>query len=303
MEQLPAALGDEIEDPEEEAFLVFSQPIPSQNLGFVDPKAEILELNVAGRDFSIRQSPGVLTSNREGGTTGAVVWKVTPAFSAWLCSPNNILFRTGLIDAESTAVELGCGISGLVALSLAPKIRKYLATDQTYVLKLLDQNIRENSQHRPSAATPGKKQNSKRGDARQTASSHGKRRTEKDAATTIETVALDWQTDSVLSLQPYLPSAAVNVVIACDCIYNESLIPPFVSTCADVCRSFSPLPEKPTLCIVAQQLRSPDVFEAWLKEFWKYFRVRRLPDEELDEGLKEGSGFVVHIGMLRSTAK
>lgn len=54
-----------------ESFLLFSQQIPSQNLGFVDPKAKILDLTITGRDVRIRQSPGLLVANRKEGTTGA----------------------------------------------------------------------------------------------------------------------------------------------------------------------------------------------------------------------------------------
>ena len=90
---LHQSLGDPIADPEEgtkpipvflrvsnygslqtdraETFVLFSQQIPSQNLGFVDAKAKTLEISVNGQDFTIQQSPGVLSSNRAGGTTGA----------------------------------------------------------------------------------------------------------------------------------------------------------------------------------------------------------------------------------------
>lgn len=54
-----------------ESFLLFSQSIPSQDLGFVDSRATVLDLTVAGRDLSIHQSPTVLSSSRAGGTTGA----------------------------------------------------------------------------------------------------------------------------------------------------------------------------------------------------------------------------------------
>jgi hypothetical protein len=56
---------------------------------------------------------------------------------------------------------------------------------------------------------------------------------------------------------------------------------------------------RPTLCIVAQQLRSPDVFEAWLKSFCEKFVVWQVPDGLVYRGLGEGSGFVVHVGLLR----
>jgi hypothetical protein len=83
-------LGPDIDDPEEgtkvqvipfsvpgtkegtpEAFLLFSQSIPSQNLGFVDSKATKLELAIGSRELLIHQSPTILSSNRGGGTTGA----------------------------------------------------------------------------------------------------------------------------------------------------------------------------------------------------------------------------------------
>jgi hypothetical protein len=54
-----------------ENFELFSQPIPSRSLGFVDSKALELDIAVAGKDFCIRQSPGLLVSNRKEGTTGA----------------------------------------------------------------------------------------------------------------------------------------------------------------------------------------------------------------------------------------
>jgi hypothetical protein len=40
----------------------------------VDPKASSIELVVGGRDYTIHQSPGLLSSNRQGGTTGAGTW-------------------------------------------------------------------------------------------------------------------------------------------------------------------------------------------------------------------------------------
>lgn len=55
----------------EETFDLFSQDLPSQNLGFVDSKSHVLELTVGGHDLTIHQSPAILSSNRAGGTTGA----------------------------------------------------------------------------------------------------------------------------------------------------------------------------------------------------------------------------------------
>jgi hypothetical protein len=107
----------------------------------------------------------------------------------------------------------------------------------------------------------------------------------------IRTETLDWETDDP-SHHP-----TVDLIIAADCIYNESLIEPLNSTCAAICRLRSQ-EEKPTLCLIAQQLRSPDVFEAWLKSFCEKFVVWQVPDDMLGKELKEGSGFVVHIGVV-----
>ncbi|KAI9678466.1 MAG: hypothetical protein M1829_002064 [Trizodia sp. TS-e1964] len=272
-------MGQEVEDHEQETFLLFSQSIPSQNLGFVDAKAAEIELSIAGRDLTISQSPSILSSNRSGGTTGAVVWKVTPLFASWLCAAQNVLFESSLLDSSSTVLELGCGISGIVALALGPRIGRYIATDQGYLMKLLRQNITRNTPTR--RPQKGKK--------------HG-------TASNIEATVLDWEQSAVtqqlllpISSSPVAPS--LTAVLACDCIYNEALIPPFVQTCSDACRlSTSGLP---ALCIIAQQLRSPDVFSEWLAAFMVPFRVWRLNAEVLSEELRENSGFVVHIGVLR----
>ena len=69
-----------------EAFVVFSQTIPSQSLGFIVSKTPVIELSVAGRDLSIHQSRELLTSDRKQGTTGAGV-HCPQLSSAWLSCP------------------------------------------------------------------------------------------------------------------------------------------------------------------------------------------------------------------------
>ncbi|KAF1730618.1 hypothetical protein CRV24_008687 [Beauveria bassiana] len=56
---------------------------------------------------------------------------------------------------------------------------------------------------------------------------------------------------------------------------------------------------RPSLCIVAQQLRDDNVFRAWLAAFVAEFRVWRVSDNKLPEALRPRAGFVVHIGILR----
>lgn len=197
-----------------------------------------------------------------------------------------MLFKNGLLDSESHVLELGCGVSGIISLVLAPKIRQYFATDQDYVLKLLRENVTQNEHLFHPASHKASHKNARKA----------------EVASKIDCRTLDWETDSQSNLYSELgltSEDSIDLLIACDCIYNSYLIPPLVNTCAEVC-CLAPK-SKPTLCVVAQQLRSSDIFEEWLSEFHKHFRVWRAPDYILTEGLKEGQGFVVHFGILRSS--
>ncbi|GME52473.1 Nicotinamide N-methyltransferase [Neofusicoccum parvum] len=286
------ALQDEVADPQEDAFLVFSQPAPSSHsLGILDSKAVSLELTVAGRDLTITQSPGLLTSNRALGSTGAVVWKVTPLFAEWLASEDNLLFGSHALTPQSTVLELGSGVAGIVPLVLAPRIGRYVATDMDYVLKLLKQNVAQNTSLPSTRRTKSQKPRARAGDA---------------SAGAIETLTLDWERDSIAALPQQLnqPSdgsddCGFDAIVACDCIYNEALIEPFNTACAEIC-ALRANGSRPTFCVIAQQRRTYDVFEQWLVSFHKLFRVWKLSDEHLPKDLGEDSGFMVHIGVLRS---
>ncbi|RFU23651.1 hypothetical protein B7463_g12689, partial [Scytalidium lignicola] len=290
------ALGQEIVEPEEETFLVFSQSIPSQNLGFVDSQATELNFTIRDHNLLIHQSPTILSSNRGGGTTGAVIWKITPLFASWITSHSNFLWRYNILSSSSNVIELGCGISGLIGLSLSRNVDSYILTDQDYVMKLLNQNLQENKQANLAVSNNGRKstRKTKKGSA------------PSDLVTTSNITArpLDWELDEVTpSLTGSETKASFDAVITCDCIYNDALIAPLVQACADVCRlrkrDGQESKDTPTLCIVAQQLRSAEVFESWLTAFHKEFKVWRVPDEELDKSLASNSGYVVHVGILR----
>jgi hypothetical protein len=196
-------------------------------------------------------------------------------------SPTNILSQYGFVSADSSVLELGAGIAGIVPVTLAPLVRQYIATDQLYALKLLKENIDQNTV------------------SLQVGSKSKKASSKKQPTCNVQVLSLDWETDHVESfLKTNGAADGVDVVIGCDCIYNYALIKPFVQTCLDVCQSR--VGERPTVCVIAQQLRQPDVFEEWLEEFNKYFTTWRLSDDVLTVPLRENSGFVVHVGMLRS---
>ncbi len=187
---------------------------------------------------------------------------------------------------------------------MGPYVHRYLATDQDYALKLLKQNIVENTHNssKPSHKATGRGRDPPKRLSNKVLSPD---------TGNIQVVSLDWELNSVSALPGLLrednhnisasEDEGVDAVIACDCIYNDSLIEPFVRTCVEVCQLRKGISaRKPTLCIIAQQLRSPEVFEAWLVAFCKAFQVWRIPESLLTGGLKQDSGFVVHIGRLRN---
>lgn len=282
---------------------------------------------------------------------GKVLWKITPLFAEWISSTTKNPFWTGshqILNSSATVIELGCGISGLVALTLAPLVGKYIATDQEYVRKYFGKNIDENwhaassSSSSPSGGGGGKANtaSSKKGGR------HSKSRTTSTENvrdngngkggsinnTNVKFVPLDWELDipgddtlqgeeETSTTTTSNKTSGFDVLVSCDCIYNEALIPSFVRTCAEICTLRSSASStshsrhdkerketgaiNPTLVIVAQQQRAPDVFEEWLIETLRYFRVWRIGDFKSDhEGKKidlgDGSGYVVHVLVLRS---
>ncbi|KAI9692918.1 MAG: hypothetical protein M1822_004913 [Bathelium mastoideum] len=293
MDALLDALGDEVADAAEETFLLYSRVAgqsceSSGNLGFIDPTADELEIHVAGKDLTIRQFPKLLVSNRAEGTTGAVLWKITPPFADWLAARDeNALFRYGILGPESTVVELGAGVTGVILLAVAPSVGRYIATDQQYVLQHLGRNIEANVHWFRSHTRQGSRR------ARPSTKEHVK-----SPSDTIDwnVQKLDWETDSIVGI----PQAKdTSVLLAVDCIYNEALIEPFIRTCADICRFRTEKESSPTVCVIAQQLRSEDVFEAFMESFVRTFRVWRLPESSLSPELRNNAQFVIHMGVLR----
>lgn len=228
-----------------------------------------------------------------------VLWKVTPLFADWIAGKSNVFFKNGLLGPNSTILELGCGVSGILALAMSKHVARFIATDQEYVFKTLKSNLNENAVRLKSGTDLTHRR------------TKSKRNSNMDPASpsNIEILALDWETSSISLLPSLLGSASpltsqeIDVVVACDCIYNEALIDPFVQTCVDICRLPKDSPVKiPTICIIAQQLRSHTVFETWLMAFHKEFRVWRVPGHLLDAALSDGSGFAVHVAILREVA-
>lgn len=237
----------------------------------------------------------------------------------------NPFWARQMLKGAEAVIELGCGISGLVALTLAPLVRKYVATDQEYVRRFFRQNIDEN-RHITAAAASSKKGSSKKAPAAATRGGSTKGRKDTPNSSNIEFIPLDWELDvprneTLHADDQTTDETGFDMVVSCDCIYNEALIPSFVRTCADICLLRSAAnklsnegeeKKNPTIAIIAQQQRSPDVFEAWLKETLQHFRLWRVEKFDVSpssasageggggsSGLGDGSGYVVHVLVLR----
>ncbi|CAI4216938.1 unnamed protein product [Parascedosporium putredinis] len=144
VDEFLALLGEEVEDPDEETFLLFSQPIPSQNLGFLDPKASELEVAVGGRSTR--------SSSRRGSWSrlAPVARRVqssgkSPPLRILARLPHKPLFTTSLLTPTSCVLELGCGTSGLIGLAAARRVARYTLTDQPYVARVLSANLAANN--------------------------------------------------------------------------------------------------------------------------------------------------------------
>ena len=209
-----------------------------------------------------------------------MLWKITPLIAEWLASLPHCLKSAGVLHGDAVIVELGCGTTGLIGIIMAPLVTSYLLTDQAYVTKTLSENINENtiSIHRQSRR---------------------KRNTTKDLPK-ARFVPLDWETDKAAGLLQEIPRGkAIDLVVACDCVYNEHLIRPLVETMADVCRLTSS-EHHPTYALIAQQLRSDKVFEQFLEALMITFTVWRIPDDKLLTSLRLGMGYVVHLACLKA---
>lgn len=265
-----------------------------------------------------------------------MLWKISPLLAEWISAPQNPLRTHGVLTPSSAVVELGCGISGLIALSLAPSIGVYVATDQDYVARWVRANIEANAAvalrlsddlHQTQETDHGPRTSRRHREKRSSRpkGSVGKKtsrnemdgdehnRGEKSDGLGLDNVfftPLDWELDDPSSLSVSPDHSGFDVLISCDCIYNEALIPPFVRTCVDICRlrpahqatkDSSSAGERggPTVCVIAQQRRSPEVFESWLRETLRFFRVWRVVDDVLPEGLRSGSGYLIHLLVLR----
>lgn len=83
----------------------------------------------------ITQSTALLHAALSTGRTGAALRRVSP-----LVAGGDAPHRTRS-SRGSMLLELGCGIAGMTAMALAPRVRRYVCTDHLCGLRQLRQNL------------------------------------------------------------------------------------------------------------------------------------------------------------------
>ena len=264
----------------------------------VEPKSTEITLTIAGQEICVQQSPTRLTANRKEGTTGAVLWKVTQFVAEWLRRPCNPLFANGILNSRSTVLELGSGIAGLIALAVAAQVGSYVLSDQEHVLRPLEMNIERNlamtHQVRPKHSKDRQK---------------GSLGSTGISGSNIRTFKLDWETDSMSNLNAALGLGSqsmgdgVDCIIASDCIFNYHLIEPFITTCVEICRLQTNITRSGrTLVLIAQQLRSHEIFTLYLASMLRYFHVYDITKTGGTDNFHDlaGPGYSLHLAFLRN---
>lgn len=215
------------------------------DLGYIS-RDQKLKVQVLDEEFTVEQSPSLLSSNSIASTTGFVTWKVTPLFLEWLVSFKNQPFYPDLQSPKLKILELGSGISGVALNFLSSRCVHYVASDRKELLKLLKQNIISNTPNFNSSTIL------------QDSSTNAQRSsTNSPRYTQIDVVDLDWEDpDSGINDLDQL-AFTPDLIILCDTIYNEYLIPHFLSTLR---KTLTP----DTQILVALQLRDVDVIETFL---------------------------------------
>jgi len=250
-------------------------------LGMHCANAVGVALTIPPFTLALTQSPSLLRSNAAQGTTGAVLWSITPHLARYLLSPRTPF--SPLLTSTTTVLELGCGVAAVLAATLGTRVGSYLQSDLASMTKLAALNLAANLPPLP---------------RRKPANYH---------PPDVSTIDVDWENTDLPS-HPALRTLGrpLGMVIASDCVYNEGLVPAFVDTLEAACKLHRDGDEseaQKTVVLVAQETRSPDVMECFLTTFMERFVVYRVPDDKLSEELRGEKGYVLHVGILKDDGR
>lgn len=226
--------------------------------------------NVEFLQLAVTQNMSLFTSNRVASTTGAMLWRVSVLFAEWVLGVaqgrvvDRYVGENGDQSSDSDCtkiftyplsewdvVELGCGSAGLLCSALGAATHSYLATDHLPALiKSCERNVRSNVPHKyldgPSAVDDEGPQKIRFMEYDW-----------EDPARGLDAVrlAIDSGDDDDKKDRPL-------VVIACDTIYNDHLIPHFLEAAKRVCG----LRPANSCLVVAQQVRDSDIMEEFMEQ-------------------------------------
>lgn len=233
------------------------------------PKDEVrISLQCAQDPHALRHRPG---------DTGSVAWRASVLFAELLWSYHLFPHTSNpatleeedvpFLDVEkfrrSKVLELGCGTGSLAMACrdlVEPSTSKWTASDQFDNLKLVRKTFSLNGVSPSSGSGPFKIEEVDWVDIARSRA-RGKSRTASDGG-----------------------DEKYDIILATDCLFNESLVLPFLHT---ISYYSHPLSEPPssmggTLVIVVSELRSPEVFRLFLDEWirldegsWKVVRIEK----------------------------
>lgn len=285
------------------------QPQENENLGYINRSTNKLTIELAnGHELNITQSITELNSNSETSSTGFICWKSSIHFVNWL-QMDRCPFK--LENSNLNIMELGSGVSGILASVLGPKCRSYIASDQKHILKLLKRNIQENTSDFISTTindevSKGKTSTSKlsTNDIVKTSRSKKSLSTNDTVKTTnskptkllstIDVIEFDWEYlqhgiheyEQLKSNYSSNWGSKPDLIISCDTIYNEFLLPHLIN-------AIDSLLTPSAAAIIIAQLRDCEMIEIFVNlVIKKNLNIHSIPNDLLSHQLNQG--FVVY---------
>lgn len=266
-------------------FELYSERSPPDNLGFVNRSSNTITITLpqSNLDLTIKQSLSELSSSKESSSTGFICWQSSVYFVDWLLSQKECPFaKIFQSKNDRVIVELGAGVAGICASLLSSNVSRYIATDQKHILKLLKENIESNistSKYKSSTL-----------DAPPVSRSGGGGSNSIASIPIVDVLEFDWE-DIDQGLYNYNQLIQGNkkpdILIACDTIYNEYLIPHFLN-------GLRSLLNKNSIALVVLQLRDSLTLETFVKEIviQQKLKLYSIPLQMLSHSLQ--SGFVIY---------